>query len=220
MKGQAKYGVGGRPILRLSMFLRKVRWQGLTFVLPVRNSRGPVEKESSRPWSRPSLGKREKRPVKREPQVQVKPKRGNRAKRAFMLVTVVLVGSFACVLLLLLMGVYFVKEILLFVACAALLAFLAANLTLLGILFHAAGRRVLQCFRKPGIAPQEEVGSQQHADPLVGSLTLGAAARIGPLRVRAGPASLVRGISRGAWEEKRGPIGLGSIRPRRGESMS
>ena len=141
-----------------------------------------------------------------------------------MLGTVVLVGSSACVLLL---GVYFVKESLLFVACAALLAFLAANLTLLEILFHAAGRRVLQYFRKPGIAPQEEVASQQHADPLVGSPTLGAAARIGPPRVRAGPVSLVRGmtreglvVSRGAWEGRSGPIGLGSIRLRRGESTS
>ena len=134
--------------------------------------------------------KGEKNPVKREPQGQVKPKRGNRTERAFMLVTVVLVGSSACVLLL---GAYFVKEILLFVACAALLALLAANVTQLGILFHAAGRRVLQYFRKPGIAPQGEVCSQQHTDPLVGSPTLGAAARIGPPRVRAGSASLVRG---------------------------
>ena len=52
---------------------------------------------------------------------------------------------------------YIVRELLLFVACVALFVFFAANLALLGILFHAAGRSLLHSVRKarPEIAQQE-----------------------------------------------------------------
>jgi len=51
-----------------------------------------------------------------------------------------------------------VRELLLFVACAALLVFFAANLALLGILFHAVVRSLVQFVREPKtrIAQQEE----------------------------------------------------------------
>ena len=63
------------------------------------------------------------------------------------------------------------RELLLFVSCAALFVFFAAHLGLLGILFHAAGRSIVPCFRKPRIAPRAQGGSRQHAG-LNGSLTL------------------------------------------------
>ena len=74
-------------------------------------------------------------------------------------------GLAACVPLL---DVYIVRELLLFAACAALLVFFAVNLALLGILFHAVGRGLLQSLRqqKTGIARQAEA----HAEHLVGSL--------------------------------------------------
>ena len=74
-------------------------------------------------------------------------------------------GLAACVPLL---DVYIVRELLLFAACAALLVFFAVNLALLGILFHAIGRSLLQSVRqaKTGIARQAEA----HAEHLVGSL--------------------------------------------------
>ena len=96
----------------------------------------------------------------------MKLKRMNGAKRAFTLLSVSL-GLAASVPLL---GVYIVRELLLFVACAALLVFFAANLALLGILLHAVGRSLLQSIRqaKTGIARQVEA----HAEHLVGSLAV------------------------------------------------
>ena len=84
----------------------------------------------------------------------MKLKRTNGAKRAFIVLSVSL-GLAACVPLL---DTYIVRELLLFVACAALFVFFAANLALLGILLHAAGRSLLHSVRKarPGIAQQEE----------------------------------------------------------------
>jgi hypothetical protein len=105
----------------------------------------------------------------------MKEERASGAKKAFTLLVAVVLAISVYVLL---QEVYFVRELLLFVACAALLAFFAANLVLLGILFHAAGRSVAQCLRKPRMAPQEEVVVNRL---LVGSPTIDAAARIGPL---------------------------------------
>jgi hypothetical protein len=89
--------------------------------------------------------------------------KGMNAKRQFILLSVSL-GLAVCVALL---DVYIVRELLLFVACAALLVFFAATLALLGILFHAVARSLLQSVRqaKTGIARQAEA----HAEHLVGS---------------------------------------------------
>ena len=109
----------------------------------------------------------------------MKLKQMNGAKRGFTFLSVSL-GLAACVPLL---DVYIVRELLLFVACAALLVFFAANLALLGILLHAVGRSLLQSVRqaKTGIARQAEA----HAEHLVGSLavspTMSTAARTGRL---------------------------------------
>jgi len=48
----------------------------------------------------------------------------------------------------------------------------------LGILFHAAGRNILQYVRKvkPGIAAQEEAITERQAGPLVGNPAIGTAA--------------------------------------------
>ena len=91
-----------------------------------------------------------------------------------------LVGLAACVPLL---DIYIARELLLFVACAALLVFFAANLALLGILFHAVARSLLQFVREPktGIAQQEEAYAEQHAAPIIVSSTMGTAVRTGRL---------------------------------------
>lgn len=72
---------------------------------------------------------RENRPLKLDGQVSIKP---NRA----MSLEFALVAFAACVRVL---DVYTVRGLLLLVVCAALLVFLAANLALHGVLFHAAG---------------------------------------------------------------------------------
>ena len=73
---------------------------------------------------------------------------------------------------------YFVRELLLFVALAVLLVFLAANVALLGILVHAAVQRMFRSVRKgkPGIAPWE---GASHADAFARPPTIGTTARIG-----------------------------------------
>ena len=95
----------------------------------------------------------------------MKLKRMNGTRRGLILLCISLMGLAACVPLL---DVYIVRELLLFAACAALLVFFAVNLALLGILFHAVGRSLLQSVRqaKTGIARQAEA----HAEHLVGSL--------------------------------------------------
>ena len=104
--------------------------------------------------------------MKSEGRTSVELKQMNGAKRGFTLLSVSL-GLSACVPLL---DVYIVRELLLFVACAALLVFFAANLALLGILFHAVAQSLLQFVRqpKPRIAQHEEA----HAERLVGSLVV------------------------------------------------
>ena len=95
--------------------------------------------------------------MKLEGPVRIKEERASGAKKAFTLLVAVVLAISVYVLL---QEVFFVRELLLLVACAARLAFFAANLVLLGILFHAAGRSIAQCFRKPRMGPQEESGSQ------------------------------------------------------------
>ena len=95
--------------------------------------------------------------MKMEARAPVKPKRMNGTKRGFILLSVSLVGLAAYFLVL---DLYIVRELLLFVACAALLVFFAAILALLGILFHAAGRILLHSVRK--VRPRfERVGSNR-----------------------------------------------------------
>jgi hypothetical protein len=64
---------------------------------------------------------------------------------------------------------YFVHELVLFVAIAAILAFFVANLVVLGIVFRAAGRSILRSVRKakPGITAQEVPKVQRRASPIV-----------------------------------------------------
>jgi hypothetical protein len=92
--------------------------------------------------------------MKSEGRTSVELKQMNGAKRGFTLLNFSL-GLAAGVAFL---HVYIVRELLLFVACAALLVFFAANLALLGILFHAVVRSLVQFVREPKtrIAQQEE----------------------------------------------------------------
>jgi hypothetical protein len=119
------------------------------------------------------------KPMKVEGRTPVKLKRTNGAKREFIVLSVSL-GLAACVPLL---DTYIVRELLLFVTCAALLVFFAANVALLGILFHAAARSLLQFVREPKtrIAQQEEACAEQLVGPFVVSPTMSAAARTGRL---------------------------------------
>jgi hypothetical protein len=64
---------------------------------------------------------------------------------------------------------YFVHELVLFVALAAILTFLGANLVVLGIVFHIAGRTILQSVQKAkrGITAQEVPNIERQAGPIV-----------------------------------------------------
>jgi len=118
----------------------------------------------------------EEGPVKVQDQLQAKEKRASGARRAITLLAIVVLSIAAGVFL---GRFYFVRELLLFVAIAALLTFFGANLVVLGILFHAAGRSILQSVRKatkPGIATQEEANTERQAGPLVGNPTIATAA--------------------------------------------
>jgi hypothetical protein len=103
--------------------------------------------------------------MKVEGKIPVKLKGMNGTKRELTWLGISLVGLATCVLLL---DVYIVRELLLFVACAALLVFFAANLALLGILFHAVGRSFLQSVRQAKTRVAQQV--EAHAENLVGSL--------------------------------------------------
>jgi hypothetical protein len=64
---------------------------------------------------------------------------------------------------------YFVHELVLFVAIAAILTFFGANLVVLGIVFHAAGRSLLQSVQKakPGLTAQEVPNVERRADTII-----------------------------------------------------
>ena len=68
---------------------------------------------------------------------------------------------------------YFFRELVLLVCIAAIAALFAANLVVLGILFHAGGQSVLQSARtaKPAAA-QEKVNAARQAAPFLGSPTV------------------------------------------------
>ena len=113
--------------------------------------------------------------MKVQDQGRAKEKRASGARRASTLLAIVVLSIAAGVFL---GSFYFVREFLLVVAIAALLTFFGANLVVLGILFHAAGRNILQYVRKvkPGIAAQEEAITERQAGPLVGNPAIGTAA--------------------------------------------
>lgn len=79
--------------------------------------------------------------------------------------------------------VYLLRELLLAVACAAILVFFAANLAMIGILFHAAARSIRQSIRKatPRIGQPERTHVEEHLGPLLVSPTISPAPRIGRL---------------------------------------
>ena len=115
-----------------------------------------------------------------ERQASIKPKQTSARKRAFTLLIAALAGLTACTLFL---DVYLLRELLLFVAVAALLVFFVANLALLGVLFHAAGRSVLNAVRnaKTRNAQQEDAHAGQHVGPFVVSPSISTVARTGRL---------------------------------------
>ena len=115
-----------------------------------------------------------------ERQASIKPKQTSARKRAFTLLIAALAGLTACTLFL---DVYLLRELLLFVAVAALLVFFVANLALLGVLFHAAGRSVLNAIRnaKTRNAQQEDAHAGQHVGPFVVSPSISTVARTGRL---------------------------------------
>jgi hypothetical protein len=117
--------------------------------------------------------------VKLQSQVRVK-KPATGAKKAFVLHMRLLLVTMAFVISL---ETYFLRELLLFVACAALLVFFAAGLALLGVLFHAAAQALLQSLRQPQSKPRIAQHEEAHAERLIGSLvvspTISAAAERG-----------------------------------------
>jgi len=182
MNGQAKCRLGGRPGLRLKTRPSARGEDESCGLCPLcQNFRDCSERDSFvRHGDRLSLDRREKRPVILERQVSIKPKRTSARKRAFTSLIVALVGLTACALFL---DVYLLRELLLFVALAAPLVFFAANLALLGVLFHAAGRSVLHAVRsaKTRNAQQQDAHAEQHLGPFVVSPSISTVARTGRL---------------------------------------
>ena len=88
-------------------------------------------------------------------------KQGNRARRPIALLTIAALGMVA--------GgffgkVYLVQELLVVVALTALVVFFAANLVVLGILFHAIGKSILHSIRNAGqTLAQKKANAEQPA---------------------------------------------------------
>ena len=100
--------------------------------------------------------------MKLESQVRVKESQASEAQKVLIVLAAALLAALVYVLF---QQVYLLRELLLSVACAALLVFFAATLALLGILFHAAGQSILQSIRKatPRIAqPAKLMRSSTH----------------------------------------------------------
>ena len=107
--------------------------------------------------------------MKLESQVRIKEKLANGTKKAFVLHVRLLLVTMAFAISL---ETYFLRELLLFVACGALLVFFAASLALLGVLFHAAAQGLLQSLRQPQPKPRIARNEEAHAERLVGSLVV------------------------------------------------
>lgn len=118
--------------------------------------------------------------MKLESEVRVKKNQAGNAKKAFIVFAALLLATSVYVLF---QWVYLFRELLLVVACAAILVFFAGNLAMLGILFHAAGRSTRQSIRKATlrIAQPEKAHAEQHLGPLLVSPTISAAPRTGRL---------------------------------------
>jgi hypothetical protein len=71
---------------------------------------------------------------------------------------------------------YFVRELLLFVVIAALLAFFVANLVVLGLVFQTAGRSIVQSVRNRRAKAVAVVTAERQPRPFLGSPTVGTAA--------------------------------------------
>jgi hypothetical protein len=100
--------------------------------------------------------------------------RASGARRAIMLPVIVALGIAAGVFF---GKLYFVRELVLFVCITAIVALFAANLGVLGILFHAAGQSILQSVRKAKpAAAQEKFDAKRLAAPFLGSPTVSPAA--------------------------------------------
>ncbi len=96
--------------------------------------------------------------------------RASGARRAITLLVIVVLGIAAGVFF---GKFYFVRALLLFVCIAALVAFFAANLMVVGILFHAAGQSILQSVRKAKpVVTQEKANAEGQAVPFLGSPTV------------------------------------------------
>jgi len=94
-------------------------------------------------------------------------------KRAITVLVILLLGIGAGVFF---GRFYFVQESLLLVCIAALLVFFTANLVVLGILFQAAGRSVVQAVRDQRtkrIAARAEAGAGRQPRPFLGSPAVG-----------------------------------------------
>jgi hypothetical protein len=104
-------------------------------------------------------------PVKVQEQV-----RTSGTRRVIVLLVVVVLGIGAGVFF---GKFYFVRELFLFVAIAALLAFFAANLLVLGIVFQTAGRSIVQSVRNRRAKPVAEVNAERQPRPFLGSPTVG-----------------------------------------------
>ena len=118
--------------------------------------------------------------MKLESGVRVKKNQASDAKKAFIVPAGALLATSVYVLV---QRVYLLRELLLVVVCAAILVFFAANLAVLGFLFHAAGQSIRHSIRKaiPRIAKPEKADAEQHLGPLLVSPTTSSAPTTGPL---------------------------------------
>ena len=119
--------------------------------------------------------------MKLESGVRVKKNQASDAKKAFIVPAGALLATSVYVVLV--QRVYLLRELLLVVVCAAILVFFAANLAVLGFLFHAAGQSIRHSIRKatPRIAKPEKADAEQHLGPLLVSPTISSAPTTGPL---------------------------------------
>lgn len=118
--------------------------------------------------------------MKFESEGRLKKNQARDAKKTFIVLAGVLLATSVYVRV---QQLYLLRELLLVVACAAILVFFAANLAALGILFHAAGQSIRRSIRKaaPRIAQPEKAHAVQHLGPLLVSPTISSAPRTGRL---------------------------------------
>ena len=115
-----------------------------------------------------------------ESEIRVKKNQAGDAKKTFTVLAGALLTMSVYVLF---QQVYLLRELLLAVACAAILVFFAANLAVIGILFHASARSIRQSIGKatPTITQPEKADAEQRVGPLLVPPTIGTVARAGRL---------------------------------------